>query len=335
VPDAADKCKFEKGLPKYEGCPDSDADLVPDHLDQCPNEKGDPNNNGCKKDLPDMVFVQGGSFQMGSNDGESDEKPVHPVTLSDFYLHRYEVTVEQFGQFIAATKYQTDADKNGGSYFWENSEWKLKPGINWKYDATGKLRPSSEYNHPVIHVSWNDAIAYCNWRSEQEGLQKVYTISGSTVSANWSANGYRLPTEAEWEYAARSRGKDYKYAWGNGSPKGNIADETAKKTFSDWTIWDGYTDGYLYTAPVDQFEQGDLGLFNMSGNVWEWCWDWYGSYPSAAQNNLRGADTGSYRVLRGGSWDFGPANLRCASRSSGTPGRRNDDIGFRLARAAR
>jgi formylglycine-generating enzyme required for sulfatase activity len=290
-------------------------------------------------DLPDMVLVQGGSFRMGSEEGdaESDEKPVHKVELSDFYLHRYEVTVQEFGQFIAATGYQTDADKDGGSYAWDGSAWKKKAGVNWKCGADGKVRPAAEQNHPVIHVSWNDAVAYCNWLSGQHGLTKVYTITGNKVTANWDANGYRLPTEAEWEYAARSRGQDYKYAWGNGGPKGNIADETTKKTFSDWTIWQGYTDGYLYTAPVNQFEQGDLGLFNMSGNVWEWCWDWYNDdyYGKSPSRDPRGPESGSYRVLRGGSWDFIPAVLRCADRYGSTPDLRNRSCGFRLARAAR
>lgn len=284
----------------------------------------------------DMVLVQGGTFQMGSNDGDDDEKPVHSVKVSDFYIDRFEVTVADFSRFVQATNYKTDAEKDGGSYFWENDEWTKKPGINWRYDTQGKIRPANEYNHPVIHISWNDAVAYCNWLSEQHQYQPVYTIKGEQVTVNWKANGYRLPTEAEWEFADRSRGKDYKYAWGNGTPNGNIADESAKKVFSSWTIWDDYSDGYVYTAPVGQFEQGDLGLFDMTGNVWEWCWDWKAtSSSSSPQTNPRGPDSGSYRVLRGGSWNYGPAYLRCAFRNRGSPGSQSYDIGFRLSRAAR
>ncbi|MCB0518855.1 MAG: SUMF1/EgtB/PvdO family nonheme iron enzyme [Saprospiraceae bacterium] len=275
-------------------------------------------------DLPDMIFVQGGTFQMGSNDGDSDEKPIHSVTVSDFNLKITEETVEEFGRFITATSYQTDADKNGGSYIWNGTEWKLTPGVNWKCDATGKVRPTSEKNHPVIHVSWNDAVAYCNWRSEQDGLQKVYSISGSSVTPNWNANGYRLPTEAEWEFAARSRGKDEKWAGTNS--------ESSLSTYANAT---GSSDGYEYTAPVRSFRANGLGLYDMSGNVWEWCWDWKADYPSSSQTNPHGPDSGSSRVLRGGSWDDGPSYLRCAYRGNSIPDNRYGICGFRLARAAR
>ncbi len=275
-------------------------------------------------DLPTFVRIQGGPFQMGSNEGDSDEKPIHSVTVSDFNLKITEETIEEFGRFITATGYQTDADENGGSYIWNGTEWKLTPGVNWKCDTTGKVRPTNEYNHPVIHVSWNDAVAYCNWRSEQDGLQKVYTISGANVTANWSADGYRLPTEAEWEFAARSRGKDEKWAGTNS--------ESSISTYANGT---GSTDGYEYTAPVRSFRPNSLGLNDMSGNVWEWCWDWKADYPSTAQTNPTGPNTGSYRVLRGGSWGLIPARLRYASRDGYSPGYRYSDCGFRLARAAR
>ncbi|MCO6476413.1 MAG: SUMF1/EgtB/PvdO family nonheme iron enzyme [Phaeodactylibacter sp.] len=288
-----------------------------------------------------MVFIQGGPFEMGDTfgDGGSDEKPVHTVTVSDFEIGRHEVTVEEFSRFANASGYKTDAEKGDGSYIYENGSWNKKAGINWRHDATGKLRPSGEYNHPVIHVSWNDAVAYCNWLSEQHGYQKVYTISGGTVTANWSANGYRLPTEAEWEFAARSGGKKYKYAWGNdNTPHANIADESFKKQYSGWTIWEGYNDGYVHTSPVGKFEQGDLGLADMTGNVWEWCWDWYDSdYYEKSKNSRdpRGPDSGSFRVLRGGSWVSLPALVRCADRSDSAPGGRSYSVGFRLARAVR
>jgi formylglycine-generating enzyme required for sulfatase activity len=286
-------------------------------------------------ELPAMVFVEGGTFQMGSTEGDSDEKPVHSVTVSDFYIGRFEVTVEAFSEFVQATDYRTDAEKKGGSYLWENSEWTLKAGINWRFDAAGKQRPASEYNHPVLHVSWNDAVAYCNWLSQQHRYEPVYTINGDQVTANWDADGYRLPTEAEWEFAARSRGKNYKYAWGNDQPNGNIADQTTKQTYDGWTIWEGYTDGYVHTAPVGRFEQGDLGLSDMTGNVWEWCWDWYDSdyYDNSPSRNPHGPSTGSGRVLRGGSWYIRPANLRCAYRGNSSPDSRSLDIGFRLTRA--
>jgi sulfatase modifying factor 1 len=194
----------------------------------------------------DMIFVQGGSFQMGSEEGRSDEKPVHTVTVSDFYMARFELTVEEFSAFVQATGYRTDAEKGDGSYIYKDGSYKKQEGINWRHDATGKRRPGSEYNHPVIHVSWNDAVAYCNWRSEQEGYQSVYTISGDKVTANWDANGYRLPTEAEWEFASRSRGGSDKWA-------GTSSESELGFYANYWESGDSDKDGYENTAPVGSF----------------------------------------------------------------------------------
>ena len=185
----------------------------------------------------------------------------------------------------------------------------------------------------MVLVSWLDAVEYCNWLSRKEGLTPFYTLTGSSVSADWSAGGYRLPTEAEWEYAARSRGKAYKYSWGNGSPEGSIADETAKKTFPSLAAWSGYTDGYTYTAPVGSFRPNELGIYDMSGNVWEWCWDWYGGYASGSQTDPRGAASGSARVNRGGSCSSVATNDRTARRYSNDPAYQRANLGFRLARS--
>ncbi|MCK9484375.1 MAG: SUMF1/EgtB/PvdO family nonheme iron enzyme [Candidatus Marinimicrobia bacterium] len=270
--------------------------------------------------LPDMVFIKGGTFQMGSNDGKGDEKPVHTVTMSDFWMGKYEVTVAEFEKFIAETGYQTNADKGDGSYLWTGSIWEKRAGINWRCDAQGNVRRSSELNHPVIHVSWNDAVAYCEWLSRKIGKM------------------YRLPTEAEWEYTARSGGKNYKYSWGNFDPEGrkggNIRDESAKRALGWSGIWDGYDDGYVYTAPVGSFEPNELGLYDITGNVWEWCQDWYDSkyYQNSTQNNPAGPSSGTYRVLRGGSWLTGPFYVRCSIRHFSDPDNRFLFIGFRIAR---
>ncbi|RQV94580.1 hypothetical protein EH221_07275 [bacterium] len=272
------------------------------------------------KDLPEMVYVKGGTFIMGDvrGDGDSDEKPAHHVTVSDFRMGKYEVTVAEFDKFISETGYQTDAEKNDGSYFLMGSELEKKASVNWRCDEQGNPRKASELNHPVIHVSWNDADAYCNWLSNKTGAK------------------YRLPTEAEWEYAARSRGKNYKYAWGNFDPEGrkggNIADESSKRALGWSDIWKGYDDGYVLTAPVGSFEPNELGLYDMTGNVWEWCWDWYGRYSSSSQTNPTGPSSGTYRVLRGGSWNNAPINMRCTNRNINLPGNRDNSNGFRFVR---
>ncbi len=275
--------------------------------------------------MPDnMMRIRGGTFKMGSTDGEEDEKPVHEVTVSDFYLSKYEVTVAEFQAFVEASGYQTDAEKNGeGSHFYNSttSKWELKPGIDWRYDAAGNLRPESEYNHPVIHVSWNDAIAYCAWLSQKTGKT------------------YRLPTEAEWEYAAGNGSRHTKYSWGNGEPTGrkggNVTDESKRPgDGASWgTKFDGYNDGYWFTAPIGSYDANDFGLFDMTGNVLEWCNDWKGNYSSSSQTNPTGPTSGVSRVNRGGGWGSNQRICRVVYRDYGTPASGYYSIGFRLARS--
>jgi len=249
--------------------------------------------------MPEMVFVQRGSFQMGSNEGDDSEKPVHTVTVGSFYMGKYEVTVAQFRQFINDAGYQTDADKDGGSYIW-TGKWEKRSGVNWKCDAEGNIRPQSEYNHPVIHVSWNDATEYCNWLSRKTG------------------KNYWLPTEAEWEYAARGGNQSRGYTYSGG----NNLDEVA------W--YDGNSGNK--THPVGQKRPNELGLYDMSGNVWEWCKDWYGGdfYKTSSAIEPKGPSTGSYRVSRGGSWYSNAQICRPSYRLSYLPGYRISFLGFRL-----
>jgi formylglycine-generating enzyme required for sulfatase activity len=142
----------------------------------------------------EIMAISGGNFLMGSR--KEDEAPMHEVRLSDFYLGKYEVTVAQFRAFVAATGYETDAERKGGTYVNEGEGWIRQSGVYWIHDAVGTLIPQTNYNHPVIHVSWNDAMAYCQWLSQQTGVQ------------------YRLPTEAEWEYAAGGGSRD-RSQWGS------------------------------------------------------------------------------------------------------------------------
>jgi formylglycine-generating enzyme required for sulfatase activity len=234
-----------------------------------------------------MVRVEGGTFQMGTaSGGESDERPVHTVTVKSFYMGKYEVT---------------------------QREWQAIMGNNpsrFKGD-----------NFPVESVSWFDAIEYCNKLSIKEGLTPTYRGSGDNITCDWNANGYRLPTEAEWEYAAKGGIKDYLvYEYSGGNNVGTVA-------------WYGDNSGNG-THPVGTKAANSLGIYDMSGNVWEWCWDRYGNYTSGSQNDPRGPSSGADRVLRGGSWGNSAADVRSACRSVNTPSRRSNYFGFRLVRGA-
>jgi sulfatase modifying factor 1 len=280
----------------------------------------------------DMVQVRGGTFRMGDNigDGNSDEKPVHEVTLSSYWLSKYEVTVGQFRQFVQESGYLTSAERQGGWLVWTGTAWERKFNASWKNPYFAQTE-----RDPVVMVSWYDAIEFCNWLSRREKLTSFYDVRDTGVTQNWAANGYRLPTEAEWEFAARSGGKTYKYAWGNGGPQGNVADETLKGEFPAWpfAIWSGYADGYIYTAPVGSFPPNELGLHDLSGNVWEWCNDWFESYGAGEQTNPKGPSSGVARTLRGGGWTDEPASLRVSFRSGRLPNGQGVNSGFRPARS--
>lgn len=256
--------------------------------------------------IVDMIFVKGGTFIMGCSPGQGadcleNEKPAHQVTINDFSLGKYEVTIRQFKTFIDETQYQTDADKDAGSFFWNGTVWIKRTGVNWKCDIAGNPRPPTEYDHPVVHVSWNDASAYCNWLSKKTG------------------NNYRLPTEAEWEYAARGgilgQAKDLKYAGSN--------------TLEEVAWFDANSGGQTHLGGGKA--PNDLGLYDMSGNVWEWCQDWNGPYSGAPQNNPIGASTGSHKIFRGGGWNIFASFCRVSFRYLGAPGDRSHIVGFRIA----
>ena len=268
----------------------------------------------------EMVYVEGGSFMMGSNDGENDEKPVHQVTLDGFYVGKYEVTVDQFQQFVSATGYRTDAEKGGGARVWTGDIW---TGIKWEQKKDANWRNpyfQQTDNSPVTCVSWNDAVTFCNWKSDWEGLTRAYRINGSDVTCNFEANGYRLPTEAEWEYAARggSRSQGYKYSGGN-----NL----------DEVGW--YRDNSNIAQSVGLKKPNELGCYDMSGSVWEWCWDWFGKYSAVSTTDLHGPNSGKDRVSRGGGWYGAALGARVANRNSCDRSYSNCTIGFRLCRTAK
>jgi len=262
----------------------------------------------------EFVFVRGGCFQMGDlwGDGTEDEKPVDEVCVDDFYIGKYEVTMGQFKAFITETGYRTDAEKGGyGCGRRLVHAWDSDPKAFWHSPGFAQSE-----NHPVVCVSDDDAEAFAGWISRKEG------------------RNFRLPTEAEWEYVARSKGKNYKYGWGNGSVSGNIADESLKKIFPKRFIWDDYNDGYVFTAPVGQFMPNDLGVYDMTGNVWEYCSDGYDTnyYKKSPRNNpIAPHLEGATRSVRGGSWLSIPQLVRVASRAFFDPAPHiDDDTGFRL-----
>ena len=251
----------------------------------------------------EMVAVKGGTFTMGATseqgvDAGESEKPAHSVTLSDYYIGKFEVTVGLFRTFIDETNYITDADKEGQSYVWTGSSWEKKNGVNWRCDAKGNVRNSSEDNYPVIHVSWNDANAFSEWLTGKIGLI------------------FRLPTEAEWEYAARGGNKSNGYKYSGSNTIDNVA----------W-YWDNID---KMTYPVGKKSPNELGIYDMSGNVWEWCYDWYGSYSTDSQTDPTGPSSGSHRVNRGGGWSGHAKYCRVSDRYYYSPSKRGSNLGFRL-----
>ena len=233
--------------------------------------------------LVEMIDIPGGSFRMGSNDGDSDEKPIHMVTISSFMMSKYEVTQGQ---------YQTVMGSNPSHFLGSN--------------------------RPVETVYWYDAVKFCNALSKREGLTPCYSGSGINTRCNWNANGYRLPTEAEWEYACRA-GTTTEYHTGNGSSALDRAGWYPRNSDNQ-------------THEVGRKQANKFGLYDMHGNVWEWCWDWYGSYSSGTQTDPKGPSSGSYRVDRGGGWGYNAWCCRSAYRYGDDPGYRWFALGFRLVR---
>lgn len=274
------------------------------------------------RSFPEMMPVKGGPFYPGDSLGDADEGPVRRVTLRDFYMAKTETTLAQFDTFVKATGYRTDAERGAGSYVWTPLGWNQKAGVDWRCDEKGVWRPAGLDYYPVMHVSWNDAARYCNWLSEKQGFRPVYTFFPDSVAADLSAGGYRLPTEAEWEYAARGgpfwQNEPYRFAgsdllaqvgWYNENSGGETHDV-----------------GLLLPNALD--------LYDMSGNVWEWCADnWHDNYRGApADGKAWPGGNEELAVLRGGSWILNDLNCRVARRYGDVRNVRFNGSGFRLAR---
>ena len=243
-----------------------------------------------------MIFVKGGTFQMGFDKGDIFEKPVHEVTLSSFYISPYEVTQGLWQQVM------------GGSI--NHQRAKMKP--------SGKLRGEG-WSHPMYFVSWNEAIEFCNTLSRLNGLKPCYSGEGEDIICDFNAEGYRLPTEAEWEYAAR----------GGLSGGGN---QYAGSRFLEEIAW-YRNNSSVRTNEVGQKAPNELGLYDMSGNVNEWCWDSFCIYNENPQVDPAMDDCMEYRVYRGGCWSHSAEYSRVTYRMGDLPQTRLNNLGFRIVRS--
>jgi formylglycine-generating enzyme len=279
-------------------------------------------------DVPSgMVLISAGNFQMGDHfsEGSTAERPVHTVYVSAFFMDRYEVTKALWDQVYT---------------------WAVGNGYSFDNAGSGKAA-----NHPVHTINWYDMVKWCNARSEMEGRTPAYYTSSSRTSANiyrtgrvdvqndwvrWDA-GYRLPTEAEWEKAARGGQSGRRFPWGD-TIQHSRANYYSSSSYSyDTSPTRGYhptynTGGMPYTSPVGSFAANGYGLYDMAGNVWEWTWDWLNSseYNRGSVSDPRGPATGSDRVVRGGSWNDGAPYCRVARRFDSYPAYANGSVGFRV-----
>ena len=279
-----------------------------------------------------VVPVQGGSYMMGREEersGMPDETPRHKVEVTSFCMDACEVTRDQFKNFVDDTGYVTEAEKR-------------KAGQTWR--APGFKQEGDE---PVVFVSWHDAVQYCNWRSEEAELDPCYEIRGRdrNVVCDREKNGYRLPTEAEWEFAARNGGKDIEFPWltaegGEASEFGKTAAMAVRKANFAQAETE-HSDNWLWTNPVKSFGSNKLGLYGMGGNVWEWCQDLYlerayytihKRHPRDPCVDVQSAGDSTRRVIRGGSFANELDMLRCVSRGNGAPHAGANRVGFRCVR---
>jgi formylglycine-generating enzyme required for sulfatase activity len=348
-----------------------DGDGVDDSLDVCNNTPADTavdaegrpfgdTDQDCDTDLEDyalfqegftgplppqgMVFIPGGGLDMGCHvePCEEDELPVHAVYVSPFYMDVYEVTNQQYCDYLNSAYGQDLIEVTGGVVYkagdsepyCDTTASSSYSRITWN-DSTFGITTGKE-NHPMVMVSWYGAVAYANWRSAGHGRTPCYDLE--TWECNFAADGYRLPTEAEWEYAARGgeHSPYYKYPWDDDDIDGSKAnyegsgDEFENEPLPETTPV-GYYDGGQTPSGSDM--ANGYGLYDMGGNAQEWCNDWHGSYDLCDPPpcvNPQGPASGDYRVIRGGSWRTSATYLRCASRVWDLPDERDNDFVLRL-----
>lgn len=270
--------------------------VAPPHLERQPHP--------IAKATPlELVYLEGGSFTMGARGSTNPNKRPHEVTVAGFWIGDAEVT---------------------------QSQWTAMMGTN-PSDLGAGIRD----DYPVQNVSWEQAVDFCNRLSIARQYLPCYAKEAGQWQWQPHCDGFRLPTEAEWEYAARA-GTSTKYHYGDGMSRickyGNVSDRTAEATHPSWSST-SCDDGYLHLAPVEQLEPNPWHLHDLYGNAREWVWDWYGPYPEAAAVDAGGPPQGKHRVVRGGSYRDHPEGARSSSRWFWHPRKRRGYIGFRVARS--
>jgi sulfatase modifying factor 1 len=273
-----------------------------------------------------FVRVPAGQFMMGSRLSAAEvdarwpagdlewyeqEHPRHAVTVSHpFFIGACEVTRGEFAQFVREAGHRTEAERAGRAGSLADDHWAERPGVTWQSPGF-----EQDDRHPVVCVSWADAIAFCRWLSEREGVT------------------YGLPTEAAWEYAARA-GTETVWYWGDADlgaqGRANVAGGAEEPRGRP--SFEGVRDGHSYTAPVARFQPNGWGLYDVAGNVWEWCADWYGDdyYAHSPAADPPGPASGEDRAVRGGSWDDLPGFCRSALRLRVSPAHAGACLGFRV-----
>lgn len=279
---------------------------------------------------PEMIQVSGGSFNMGnpytdkSRYGENDEKPVHKVTVNDFYIGKYEITISQYKAFLADN--YTEFDKYGVRHHLpkapDSTWWQGHVDTKKYWSSQVKKWWGLNNKFPIFKITWYEAIAYCNWLSKKEKLQPCYSIIDRTIKIDLTKNGYRLPTEAEWEFAARGGNKSKNTRFSGSNNFNEVA----------WV-----DDNTLLTGPktIGTKKPNELGIYDMSGNVWEWCSDYYSPFfyknSKNKKNPFNNSPTG-YRTIRGGSWHYRVNLATIYTRDGPKPAYANYNYGFRIAR---
>jgi sulfatase modifying factor 1 len=296
-----------------------------------------------------FAYIPAGQFEMGDHhDGMSFSLPVHSVYIDSFYMGKFEITNQQYADFLNSAKDANDIKVDGGVVYTFSDGSNSYPYCNThSFDAISQIDYSGGVfsvkikdgttdmsDHPMVHVSWYGSLAYCNWKSLQEGYSSCYDLS--TWQCDFTKAAFRLPTEAEWEYAARGgeHSPYYRYPWS----------DTIDGSMANFLLsGDPYETGaYPYTTPVGYYNGGQTpsgtdmangyGLYDMAGNVWDWCNDWWDSnyYSTSPYDNPQGPAGGTVRVLRGGYWGTGTSGCRVAVRYNNTSDYRYGRAGFRV-----